>query len=166
MNPCVRTELGPLSECTQGNLIAITSEVWALAQDSSQPETHKDQSTSEYSCPGPQAKPVGHSPTHTPRCQPKARVGLTQLRIWPGHPDTSGAHRPSLSLCVSWVLSPHKHLVDGLRDPVSPAQGGRSRSSTELGQLPLHSPVSWYPLGFRISYAVFDVWFCYYLGNF
>lgn len=74
LHPCVRTDVEPLPECTQGNLIAVTSEVWALAQDSSQPETHKDQSISEYSCPGPQAKPVGHSPTHTPVVSPRQKL--------------------------------------------------------------------------------------------
>nr|KAF6403653.1 hypothetical protein HJG59_010054 [Molossus molossus] len=48
------SEQGEASQRKRGNLVAVTSEVWALAQDSNQPETHKDQSTSEYSCPGPQ----------------------------------------------------------------------------------------------------------------
>lgn len=56
----------------RGEVIAVTSEVWAPAQDSNQPETHKDQSTSERSRPGPQAKPAGKGLTgkglthHTP----------------------------------------------------------------------------------------------------
>lgn len=101
-----RSEQGEASQCKRGNLIVVTSEVWALAQDSNQPETHKDQSTSEC-YPGPQAKPVGQFGggkqrfTHSPHCQPKAGVGLTQPRIWPGHPSTSGARRPLPSLCVS-----------------------------------------------------------------
>lgn len=73
---------------TRGEVIAVTSEVWALAQDSNQPEAHKDQSTSERSRPGPQAKPVGKA-YHTPR-HLSGRSRLTQLRIWPGHPSTSG----------------------------------------------------------------------------
>lgn len=110
-----------VSEQDRGNLGAVTSELWALAQDSSQPETHKDQSTSEYSCPGPQAEPIGHSLTHTPHCQPRAGVSLTWLRVWPGHPDTSRTRKASPSLCESWALNPPKHLVDVLRDPVFPA---------------------------------------------
>lgn len=118
---CVRTGLRPLSGCKPGNLVTVTSEVWALAQDSNQPEIHKNQSTSQYSCPGPQAKPVEHSPTHMPHCQPKAGVSLSWLRIWPDHPDTSRTGRLTPSLCESWALNPHKHLVDGLKDPVCPA---------------------------------------------
>lgn len=54
-----RVEAPPLSGRERGNQVAVTSEMWALAQDSSRPETHRDQSTCRRSCPGPSAKPRG-----------------------------------------------------------------------------------------------------------
>lgn len=36
-----RSEQGEASQCKRGNLIVVTSEVWALAQDSNQPELTK-----------------------------------------------------------------------------------------------------------------------------
>lgn len=118
LHPCVRTEVEPLPECTQGNLIAVTSEVWALAQDSSQPETHKDQSISEYSCLDLRPNLWGIAPP--------TRLLSAQGRSWPDPAEDLA--RPSRHQwgtqtkppCV-WALSPHKHLVDGLRDPVSSA---------------------------------------------
>ena len=72
--PLVRTGLRPLSGREQGNQAAVTSSVWVLAQDSHQPETHKDQSTNKYSCSGPQAKPI----------QPYPLAPLSaQGRSWP-----------------------------------------------------------------------------------
>lgn len=143
--------------------------MWALSQDCSQPETHKDQSTSEYSCPGPQAKPVGHSPSHTPHCQPQAGVSLTWLRVWPGRPDTSRPHRPSPSLCASWALNPHKHLVDGLRDPtpcpVRPPQvSHRARPAPHsIAQPPgtllgFKSPIWCLMSAFVTTLGVFNLW--------
>lgn len=66
--PHIRTGLRPppLSGHERGNQVAVTSEVWALAQDSSRPETHRDQSTCRRSCPGPSAKPRGEGAGPSP----------------------------------------------------------------------------------------------------
>lgn len=84
----------------RGKVIALTSEVWALAQDSNQPETHKDQSTSECSHPGPQAKPVGKGLTTRPvissgRSRPDPAEDLARPS------QHQRARRLSPSLCAS-----------------------------------------------------------------
>lgn len=48
----------------------------------------------------------------------------------------------------------------------SPLSDEAIQVSQSPASSPPHSPVNPHPLGFRISCLVFDVCFCYYLGNF
>ncbi|CAK6440096.1 unnamed protein product [Pipistrellus nathusii] len=89
----------------RGEVIAVTSEVWALAQDSNQPETHKDQSTSERRChPGPQAKPVGKGLPHAVIGSGRSRPDPAEDLARPSQHQR--ARRLSPSLCI-----PSEHLI-------------------------------------------------------
>lgn len=97
----------------------LSSSVWILAPDSSQPRVHRDQSTCKYSCPGPQVEPHGVPGPRAsltpivgpgrslpdPTQDPDSAAGQT-----PGHAALPGRHRHR-------ALSLHQALSrDGLQD--------------------------------------------------
>lgn len=115
--------------------MAAPSALQALAQDACDQKLTEIKAAASTAVlalrPNPRGVP-GQGLTHTPLCQPKAPVGLTQLRM---QPTSQPLRRPRPSPSpphAFWALNLHKHLSKTASPACHP------RSPTELGQLPTH----------------------------